>query len=156
MRWWGWGEDERAPALPPGAEQLLASELGVQGGPTSAPVALEEVSLEGRLLDDAVEVRATYRVTVLAAGAWVTVPLFTKTKGTSIVELPTIANGVLAVRDGTVSLVTNQPGRHELTFQTVERAARDPLRRQELSGPRSAALGRCLERAGRRGGAGLG
>ena len=54
MRWWGWGEDERAPALPPGAEQLLASELAVQGGAVAAPVALEEVSLPDRALPDAV------------------------------------------------------------------------------------------------------
>jgi len=54
MRWWGWGEDERAAALPPGAEDLLASELGVQGSPTAAPVALEQVTLPDRALPDAV------------------------------------------------------------------------------------------------------
>jgi alkyldihydroxyacetonephosphate synthase len=45
MRWWGWGEDERAPGLPEGAEELLAEQFGVQGGRISTPVALEDVVL---------------------------------------------------------------------------------------------------------------
>ena len=47
MRWWGWGEDERARAqpLPEGARALLASELGVEAGEPAPPVALNEVRL---------------------------------------------------------------------------------------------------------------
>src|SRR3954451_18171777 len=45
MRWWGWGEDERAPEPPDGVEELLAAELGVKGTPVASPVALEQVSL---------------------------------------------------------------------------------------------------------------
>ena len=46
MRWWGWGEDGEAPALPPAARALLADELGARE-PAGAPprVRLAEVRL---------------------------------------------------------------------------------------------------------------
>jgi alkyldihydroxyacetonephosphate synthase len=57
MRWWGWGEDERAPELPEGAEALLAAELGVDGAPMTAPVALEDVALPDPALPELAEQR---------------------------------------------------------------------------------------------------
>jgi alkyldihydroxyacetonephosphate synthase len=53
VRWWGWGDDERAPELPEAAYELLATELGVQGLPTVTPVALEEVALPEPALPEA-------------------------------------------------------------------------------------------------------
>ena len=44
MRWWGWGEDGHAVALPPAAETLLRAELGADPAPRAARVA-GEVSL---------------------------------------------------------------------------------------------------------------
>jgi alkyldihydroxyacetonephosphate synthase len=45
MRWWGWGEDGHAVALPPAAEALLRDELGADPEARRPPVALDEVSL---------------------------------------------------------------------------------------------------------------
>src|SRR3954470_734045 len=42
---WGWGEPGAGPSLPPHADALLRSELGVDGGVVARPVALEDVSL---------------------------------------------------------------------------------------------------------------
>ncbi|MFL5886371.1 MAG: FAD-binding protein, partial [Thermoleophilaceae bacterium] len=44
MRWFGWGEPSHPIELPPAAEQMLRSELGVTGARTP-PVALDEVRL---------------------------------------------------------------------------------------------------------------
>ena len=44
MRWWGWGEDSGAVALPAAALELLRSELGASGSRRD-PVPLEEVRL---------------------------------------------------------------------------------------------------------------
>jgi alkyldihydroxyacetonephosphate synthase len=45
MRWWGWGEDGHAVALPPAAEALLRDELDADPEARRPPVALDEVSL---------------------------------------------------------------------------------------------------------------
>lgn len=45
MRWWGWGEDEDAIALPEPAAALLRGELGVEGSEGCPRVALEDVAL---------------------------------------------------------------------------------------------------------------
>ena len=46
MRWWGWGEDERAPAVPGAALAQLRERLGADA--ENPPVALEEVRLPER------------------------------------------------------------------------------------------------------------
>ncbi|MFN2617356.1 MAG: FAD-binding oxidoreductase [Thermoleophilaceae bacterium] len=55
MRWWGWGDDERAPSLPAAALQLLRDELGADGD--SPPVALEDVRMPDAALPAAVRTR---------------------------------------------------------------------------------------------------
>ncbi len=45
MRWWGWGEDGHAVALPPAAEALLRDGLDTDPAARRPPVALDEVSL---------------------------------------------------------------------------------------------------------------
>ncbi len=45
MRWWGWGEDGHAVALPPAASALLRDELGTDPEARRPPVALDAVSL---------------------------------------------------------------------------------------------------------------
>ena len=45
MRWWGWGEEEGAVALPDAASSLLRTELGLNGSESSPRVALEDVAL---------------------------------------------------------------------------------------------------------------
>jgi alkyldihydroxyacetonephosphate synthase len=50
LRWWGWGEDERAPAPPSEALELLRKELGAEGG--SRPVGLDQVRLPESALGD--------------------------------------------------------------------------------------------------------
>ena len=47
MRWWGWGEDGHAVALPPAAETLLREELGADPEARRPHVAMEEVSVAG-------------------------------------------------------------------------------------------------------------
>jgi alkyldihydroxyacetonephosphate synthase len=57
MRWWGWGEDGHDVALPERAVELLRSELGIEPGAGSPPVALEEVQLPAVRLDGALRSR---------------------------------------------------------------------------------------------------
>ena len=45
MRWWGWGEDGHAVALPLSAETLLQEELEVDPAARRLPVAFEQVSV---------------------------------------------------------------------------------------------------------------
>jgi alkyldihydroxyacetonephosphate synthase len=45
MRWWGWGEERRAPALSPGALSVIRETLAIAGQPRP-PVALERVRLD--------------------------------------------------------------------------------------------------------------
>jgi alkyldihydroxyacetonephosphate synthase len=45
MRWWGWGEDGHASALPPAADELLRAQLGVDGSVATPPVGLGEVRI---------------------------------------------------------------------------------------------------------------
>ena len=45
MRWWGWGEDGHDAPLSPGAQALLAAELGPLSRARRDPVALEDVRL---------------------------------------------------------------------------------------------------------------
>ncbi len=45
MRWWGWGEDEGALALPPAADSLLRSELSLEDAPRAERMALDDVWL---------------------------------------------------------------------------------------------------------------
>jgi len=50
MRWWGWGDDAHAFALPEAALHLLRSELGIQPGEGRGPVALEDVRMPAAAL----------------------------------------------------------------------------------------------------------
>ncbi|HEX3509627.1 MAG TPA: FAD-binding oxidoreductase [Solirubrobacteraceae bacterium] len=50
MRWWGWGDAAREPALPPHALGFLRSTVGIAEHPRP-PVALENVELPGSALD---------------------------------------------------------------------------------------------------------
>ncbi|MGH2878284.1 MAG: FAD-binding oxidoreductase [Solirubrobacteraceae bacterium] len=50
MRWWGWGDPEHDPALPPHALAYLANAVGALPAPR-APVALDSVSLPPSRLD---------------------------------------------------------------------------------------------------------
>ena len=56
MRWWGWGEDARAPRLPAAADTLLREQLGAEPG--NRPVPLEQV----RLPEPALPARARERL----------------------------------------------------------------------------------------------
>ena len=53
MRWWGWGEEGHSLSLPPAAEEMLRSDLGLEAAAPAAPVALEEVRLPEPRLPDA-------------------------------------------------------------------------------------------------------
>jgi alkyldihydroxyacetonephosphate synthase len=50
MRWWGWGDPEHAPALPPHALAYLSGAIGTLSAPRP-PVALDSVSLPASKLD---------------------------------------------------------------------------------------------------------
>ena len=47
MRWWGWGEDGHAVALPPAASALLRDELGTDPDERRPHVTLEAVHAPG-------------------------------------------------------------------------------------------------------------
>lgn len=57
MRWWGWGEDGHDVTLPEHALAALRSELGIDSGAGTRPVALEQVELAESRLDASARAR---------------------------------------------------------------------------------------------------
>ena len=55
MRWWGWGEDAGAIALPDAAGAMLRTELGLDGSERGQRVTLEGVTLPQSSFDPAVQ-----------------------------------------------------------------------------------------------------
>ena len=56
-RWWGWGEPPPGGGLPPGAEELLRADLGLDESHASPAVGLDEVTLPEAALPAAVRDR---------------------------------------------------------------------------------------------------
>src|SRR5262245_60160377 len=106
-------------------EELLAlrrelDERRRQPDPAPPPVAatLDSVELSGRLVEESLELGTKVAVTVLRKG-WVSVPLLRLAPGLQVTSRPALEGATLAVKDGWLALVTEQPGcyRFELGLQ---------------------------------------
>jgi len=83
--------------------------------PDAPPVAgvLDQLSMEGRILGDALEVWASARVSVLEGGAWVRVPIVEVGGDLEVSRLPELTNAWLVVEGTTLSLVTKTAGAYD-------------------------------------------
>ncbi|RPI74537.1 MAG: hypothetical protein EHM45_18550 [Desulfobacteraceae bacterium] len=102
----------------------------------SPPVkaSLTSMQLEGRLLEDALDITAHLEVAVLADDEWVTVPLLDIDKTVSISSLPDIENAVIARTPKNISLVTRVQGKYSFSISFIKKAV-------QMKQGRKAALG---------------
>jgi hypothetical protein len=117
----------QAPTMPeepgPGRASLPLEELlglyreadrAAEPAPERPPVlaSVDQLDLEGQLLDRTVDLSASVAVTVLDDEHWVTVPLLRRTPSVSISNLPQLDSASLTVVDGFLALVTRRKGRY--------------------------------------------
>ncbi|MBX2799499.1 MAG: hypothetical protein KTR31_17620 [Myxococcales bacterium] len=84
-----------------------------------APVAgvLDQLTLSGRLLDDALEVQVAASVSILEGEGWTQVPLLDVGPRVALVDVPSLEGAWLAVVDGTLTLVANKAATHSFQFE---------------------------------------
>jgi hypothetical protein len=104
--------------------KLEAAEQPAEPAPPIA-ASVARAALAGRLLDDAIELEASFVVDVLESERWVSVTLLRKRSSTHIAELPTVQGANLVVRDGLLQLVTRKSGRYRFNVTLLERATRE-------------------------------
>ncbi|MEO1087058.1 MAG: hypothetical protein AAFY88_22710 [Acidobacteriota bacterium] len=105
------------------------------------PVAavLDRVELRGRLLDDALELTATVRLTLLAEGRWVKLPLIELGPRTQLGRLPSNIHGAaLTLEDNSLVAVAKKTADDPVSFSFelswLERAALDgDIRRARIA-----------------------
>jgi hypothetical protein len=100
--------------------------------PPPLRASLNQVELQGRLLDRAVELSAHIEVVVLPGDGWVTVPLLRVGATTSLSQLPAVENGMLAVVDDHLALITSTAGTFALDLALLERAGLQESRRKAV------------------------
>ncbi|MEO1369635.1 MAG: hypothetical protein AAFX50_20845, partial [Acidobacteriota bacterium] len=100
--------------------------------PVQPPVdaVLDRVELRGRLLDDALELTAKVRLTLLAEDRWVKLPLLDLGPGTQLGQLPaTIRGAALTVEGDTLVAIAKKGGGDPVSFSFelswLERATLD-------------------------------
>ncbi len=116
--------------------------------PEPAPVAatVTKMELEGRLLDDAVDLKAHFEVAVMAEDTWVKVPLFHKDKATHLSSLPVVADGEFVADDKTLFFVTDRKGRYAFDLALVKTARIEGRERRVSLRFENATLARLLVR----------
>lgn len=104
---------------------------------------VQRLDLEGRILEDALTVRAAVRVEVLSDERWVSVPLLAVDDKTLLDDVPSIDGAALAVVDGALHLVSRRKGRFEFEVGLSSQASGEgPLRSASIGFP-GATLARC-------------
>ncbi len=94
---------------------------------------LDLLELSGRLLQDAVDLRAQFQVTVLAQDTWVDLALLAKDSATHLSALPAVEGGYFAVRDGWLRFLARQAGSYRFELKLYKKAqAKGRERRLEL------------------------
>lgn len=100
------------------------------------PAAVQRFELEGRLLEDGVDLTAHVSIEVLSRDTWVRVPLLRRSPLTELASLPELKDGAFAVVGDQLGFVTRDPGTYEFDLSFVQRAARAADgRRAELELP---------------------
>ncbi|MEM1179917.1 MAG: hypothetical protein AAGM22_16355 [Acidobacteriota bacterium] len=100
---------------------------------------LDRAELRGRLLDDALEITAKLRLTVLAEGRWVKLPLLRLGPGTQLGELPgNVRGAALTLEDGELIAVAKKAAGDPVSFSFelswLERATLDgEIRRARIT-----------------------
>lgn len=89
--------------------------------PPPLAATLDAVELQGRLVEQSLELSAQLQVTVLEEG-WVSVPLLRLTPTLKVLARPDLAGANLAVKDGWLALLTREPGRYRFELALLERA----------------------------------
>jgi hypothetical protein len=108
-------------------EWVRDSERARQAPQAPAPVAgaVTQLVLEGRLLTDAVDLRAHVELSVLAEDAWVRIPILELSPVIHLSELPTVAGGELLADGGALVFVTRQAGRYAFDLGLLLSAGRE-------------------------------
>lgn len=78
--------------------------------------------LDGRLLDDAVELTAHFELAVLGKGRWIQIPLLVRDATTHLAELPSVPNAEFVVRDDSLWFVTDACGRYAFDLKLLKSA----------------------------------
>ncbi len=100
------------------------------------PAAVQRFELDGRLLEDGVDLTAHVAIEVLARDSWVRVPLLRRSPLTELAALPEVTGGAFAVIGDQLAFVTRNPGSYEFDLSLVQRASRAANeRRAELELP---------------------
>jgi hypothetical protein len=110
--------------------------------PPPLRASLNQVELQGRLLDRAVELNGRIEVVVLPGEGWVTVPLLRVGATTNLAQLPAVENGMLAVVDDHLALITRTAGTFALELALLERASLQGSRRKAVVEVAAATLAR--------------
>ena len=98
--------------------------------------AVQRFELEGRLLDDAVDLTAHVQVQVLTDATWVRVPLLRRGPRTQLAALPELKGATLAADGDQLVLVTRERGTYSFDLALLQRAERNAdERRIELELP---------------------
>ena len=109
-------------------QDLLALHQERLPAPVAPPVAgvVNRLHLEGRVLDDALEVEVEVDASVLASTGWTALPLLQVDGRVALVDVPELSGAWLAVQGGTLTLLADQRGQHAFklvaTVQPVRRA----------------------------------
>jgi len=109
--------------------------------PAPAVVAtVDALTMEGRLLGDAIEIDAQVTVTVLTKDRWVEVPFLDLGPSATLTALPQLDSGAVRAQGGQLSLVTRDPGRVSFSVSFVQRAREEGDKRRVDLGPQPAAV----------------
>jgi hypothetical protein len=88
------------------------------------PAAVQRFELDGRLLEDGVDLTAHVAIQVLAGEKWVRVPLLRRSPQTELGSLPEVENAAFAVVGDQLTFLTHKPGTYEFDLSLLQRAER--------------------------------
>ena len=105
-----------------------ASKTAIEALPPFAAT-VSKAELDGRLLDDGVDLGATFEVVVLSDKQWTSVPLLVRGPSTQITDLPVVENAILAVAGDRLVLVSHHTGTYRFEVGLHQRAQIEGRRR---------------------------
>lgn len=87
--------------------------------------AISKIEIDGRLLDNAMEIDITFQVGVLTKGNWVTIPLFEKDDITHITQLPPSKDIFIVEKDGMLAFIAKNEGIYDFKISMIKQATVD-------------------------------
>lgn len=112
--------------------QLFRDQEEAKKEPRPAPplaASLTGLAFEGRLFDDGAALLAKVEISVLESDTWVSVPLFYKSPGMQLIDLPSVPGVDFGIRDDYLHAITKKKGRHRFEIELFERAQSEGLNR---------------------------